>query len=689
MAVLKNIVSKIFNLNTTPAKKTEGQFWYDTSNNVLKRSDGTDYKPLPIDKNTVGNKTLTSVLNNKADKSDLSDYLPKTGGEISSNAHSALTINVTGQGGANVDGGLTVNNTYADWSTPDGNTRTDTTHYGASAITGDAVTNSITSGSEKLITSGGVYAALQNKADKSDLSNYLSSKGGIIQNLTLDETYEQNTITTLNGNYIEIANDFGEHVHTKITATNIEISYPDAPGGASTIMDAQSFSNTSNYGFTTIIGATNIILDELTGFCQINGKTLNEDNDSVGFFGQNIGSLDFETGTINDSIFKVGYTQDYSTDEQIPEISGSLVDKSISSSSLDTHIPTSKAVYTALQNKADKSELANKQDKLSFYSEDTSSYTPSLEIGNGSTYTKIMSIDETDMYVQSIALISETGEIKINTTNKLILDARSISGSAIATTIGTSETSAKLPTEGAVVKAINGVKNSMGSALTYEGSVTNYSNLPSNLTSADKGKVYNVVNANGNIPAGTNYAWNGTSWDALGGDMSAYLRKEGDSLLSLGLFADPQNTGELRISSFNPDSGSNPSDTLLTGDTLTFSVADGPTTIYSAYGFEINRWGRGDAYFKIYPDSGITGSLVDTLIPSTPEEGHIATTDAIKTYVDNSTSNKVEKNSDANLTSIVMPTFSSSTGAQNGSAKLKLYKDDITGAITIEIEEVE
>ena len=43
-------------------------------------------------------------------------------------------------------------------------------------------------------------------------------------------------------------------------------------------------------------------------------------------------------------------------------------------------------------------------------------------------------------------------------------------------------------------------------------------------------KVYNVVNANGDIPAGTNYAWNGTSWDALGGDLSAYQLKTDNSL---------------------------------------------------------------------------------------------------------------------------------------------------------------
>ena len=75
------------------------------------------------------------------------------------------------------------------------------------------------------------------------------------------------------------------------------------------------------------------------------------------------------------------------------------------------------------------------------------------------------------------------------------------------------------------------ITNAITAAYKYQGSVNNYSDLP------DSGKtigfVYNVKNAVGNIgdknytPAGTNYAWNGTTWDALGGtvDLSTYATK--------------------------------------------------------------------------------------------------------------------------------------------------------------------
>ncbi len=68
-------------------------------------------------------------------------------------------------------------------------------------------------------------------------------------------------------------------------------------------------------------------------------------------------------------------------------------------------------------------------------------------------------------------------------------------------------------------------KDSVSSALKYCGSKTDYSDLPA--TGNSKGDVYNVVNAYGTTPAGTNYAWDGSAWDPLGGtvDLSSYQTK--------------------------------------------------------------------------------------------------------------------------------------------------------------------
>ena len=51
----------------------------------------------------------------------------------------------------------------------------------------------------------------------------------------------------------------------------------------------------------------------------------------------------------------------------------------------------------------------------------------------------------------------------------------------------------------------------------YKGSVNNYSELPAENNSV--GDTYNVVNAYLNYPAGTNFAWDGEKFDALGGSI--------------------------------------------------------------------------------------------------------------------------------------------------------------------------
>ena len=62
----------------------------------------------------------------------------------------------------------------------------------------------------------------------------------------------------------------------------------------------------------------------------------------------------------------------------------------------------------------------------------------------------------------------------------------------------------------------------------YKNSVNTYANLPTSNQSV--GDVYNIVSADAthNIKAGENVAWNGTSWDPLGGsvDLSNYPTKE-------------------------------------------------------------------------------------------------------------------------------------------------------------------
>ena len=75
----------------------------------------------------------------------------------------------------------------------------------------------------------------------------------------------------------------------------------------------------------------------------------------------------------------------------------------------------------------------------------------------------------------------------------------------------------------ALTKTIN---DKVAVAYRYAGSCT-YAELTGK-TGEFVGEVWNVTDANGDFPAGTNYAWDGSKWDALGGsiDLSPYAKTE-------------------------------------------------------------------------------------------------------------------------------------------------------------------
>lgn len=81
-----------------------------------------------------------------------------------------------------------------------------------------------------------------------------------------------------------------------------------------------------------------------------------------------------------------------------------------------------------------------------------------------------------------------------------------------------------------LMSEITTVKGKLTSIYSYKGSVEEYEDLPED---ASVGDVYNVQgaypdDADGEYPAGTNWAWTGESWDALAGsiDLSSYYTKD-------------------------------------------------------------------------------------------------------------------------------------------------------------------
>lgn len=117
--------------------------------------------------------------------------------------------------------------------------------------------------------------------------------------------------------------------------------------------------------------------------------------------------------------------------------------------------------------------------------------------------------------------------------NWVAVDASAAKTDVTDNLTSTSTTSALSANQGRVLKGeIDNLKTSLSTVYTYKGSVDTYDALP---TGAVIGDTYNVVAAYESTPAGTNYAWNGESWDALGGsvDLSSYYTKsEADEAIS-------------------------------------------------------------------------------------------------------------------------------------------------------------
>lgn len=88
-----------------------------------------------------------------------------------------------------------------------------------------------------------------------------------------------------------------------------------------------------------------------------------------------------------------------------------------------------------------------------------------------------------------------------------------------------STTAALSANQGRVLgQRVSTLEGKLSSVYSYKGSKDTWAELPEDATLGD---VWNVKEAHDNVPAGTNWAWDGQAWDALGGtiDLSAYYNK--------------------------------------------------------------------------------------------------------------------------------------------------------------------
>ena len=136
----------------------------------------------------------------------------------------------------------------------------------------------------------------------------------------------------------------------------------------------------------------------------------------------------------------------------------------------------------------------------------------------------VVSIKDTHKLVMLTNYDPETAADAYKTASNWVeVDASAASVSVIDNLTSESTTDPLSAKQGKVLNTkIEDLKTSLGSALSYKGTKDTYDALPTE--GNKKGDVWNVVAAHGTTPAGTNYAWDGTQWDPLGGtvDLSGY-----------------------------------------------------------------------------------------------------------------------------------------------------------------------
>lgn len=216
---------------------------------------------------------------------------------------------------------------------------------------------------------------------------------------------------------------------------------------------------------------------------------------------------------------------------------------------ISTSIPSAGAVDTKVASeKAVADSLAAKQNTLKYYSEGTNDVTIETPLAQAGTIT-IKAADIAGMQVWrdidgaphamfgnlngedvlSGFSVSNSGAFHVQSSEGFKINSSVVVNTIVDSIDLESGGERALPTASAVRTAVNQIKTDLGSALTYKGSVDSYDQLPEE---AEVGDTWNVAQAYQTYPAGTNYAWAGTAWDALGGsvDLSGYQTKSDDTL---------------------------------------------------------------------------------------------------------------------------------------------------------------
>ncbi len=420
MAIQEITVSNIYILATEPTKKVKDRFWFDTTNNILKRYDGTTWKPISVSSDDIvvlssGNKvSLTSYLNTQiADlsegidsKQDKLSYYTEVSGSTPSATISVANINLRGSVAEGNNTTASGNNSHAEGR---GTKAEGNNSHAECYLTTASGSNSHAEGLNTTASGANSHAeGVNTKAQDTCSHAEGSSTTASSENQHAQGKYN---IEDANDKYADIIGNGSSNTARSNAATvswnGISWSQTDVrTGGTDQDNAIHSLSNKQNKLSTYKEGQGASSLDTtISSLTDEDGIYTGDIIISPADNAQHPGNITLSTGNSGSSgsiTLTAGKSGSSATGAaslvldkssnggnitleaeeagnitlkslhgnlnlDVAKITGSAVDTTISSFSTDSHIPTSKAVYDAT---AALSE--SKQDKLTFYHEETS-----------------------------------------------------------------------------------------------------------------------------------------------------------------------------------------------------------------------------------------------------------------------------------------------------------------------------
>lgn len=212
----------------------------------------------------------------------------------------------------------------------------------------------------------------------------------------------------------------------------------------------------------------------------------------------------------------------------------------------------------------------------------------------------------------------------------------------------------------------------LSSALKYKGSKDTYADLPK--TGNQVGDVWNVVAAYGNTHAGTNWAWNGTIWDPLGGtiDLTNYVTAPA-AFTTAGMIVVVNKAGsnrEIKESTYAPGpmTASNHPATMLPTAQSVFEFVNGKLSG--------SIWDSSKVVYGETESTGTTWGTASMVLASRLEDGHMLAKEAYRVQT---TMTTTETHDTLPTSKAVLDFVMSRTTELSQSISLKVDKKTTTG----------